>query len=70
MDRLNAILRSVAAERPGFVSTIELQQLFRSQPGGELDPSMRPDGLHVSNAFGLTVGAWLGPQLDTLIPRA
>ena len=70
MDQLNAMLRRVAEQRPAFVTMIELQAWLRTQPGGELDPSMRGDGVHLSDTFGPILGGWLGPQLDSLIPRA
>ena len=70
MDALNEILRRVAARRPEFVHVLELQTWFREQPGGELDPAMRGDGVHISDEFGATVGAWVGPQLGAIIPRS
>lgn len=63
VDRLNDLMRQAAAERPGVARVIDLQGWYAQQPGGEGDLSRRPDGLHFSDEYVPTVGAWLGPQL-------
>lgn len=69
MDRLNEILRAVAADRPGFVTLVNLQAFMEQQPGGQLDPRIRPDGLHPSEEFSEVIAAWLAPQILSLIPK-
>ena len=63
VDRLNEILRQAVALRPGVARIIDLQAWYASQPGGELDRSRRPDGLHFADGYAPMIGAWLGPQL-------
>ena len=64
VDRMNAILREVAAvdrrltllDLPGY--------LAGHFPGGEMDAMARPDGVHLSKESAAAVGAdWLGPEL-------
>jgi len=63
IDRLNELLREAAAARPGVARVVDLQGWYAQQPGGEGDLARRPDGLHFSDEYVPTVGAWLGPQL-------
>lgn len=63
IDRLNALLREAAAARPGVARIVDFQAWYASLPGGEMDLSRRPDGLHFTDAFLPTIGTWLGPQL-------
>ena len=63
MDRLNELVREVAAEHPDVVRVLDLAAHLRARPGGELDPSLRPDGVHVSEEASGEVAAWLGPQI-------
>lgn len=69
MDRLNEIMRTVAAQRPNFVSTVDLQAHLRSTPGGEMDLAKRPDGVHFSDAYAIELARWLGPILYDTIPK-
>jgi peptidoglycan/LPS O-acetylase OafA/YrhL/lysophospholipase L1-like esterase len=66
VDRLNQILRDAAAQRPGVATVVDLQGWLAQQPGGELDPAKRDDGLHFRDAYVPTIGAWLGPQLENI----
>ncbi len=66
VDRLNAILRDAVSRRPGVATLIDLQGWLAQQPGGELDPAKRDDGLHFTDAYVPTIGAWLGPQLEQI----
>ncbi|MFZ4517584.1 MAG: acyltransferase family protein [Microthrixaceae bacterium] len=63
VDRLNELLREVVAQRPGVAQLVDLQGWLASQPGGELDPAKRDDGLHFRDDYAATVGGWFGPQL-------
>jgi len=66
MDRLNEILQRVADERHGVV-TVDLQGLLRSLPGGEMDPALRPDGVHFTPESATELAPRLGPLvLDAL----
>ncbi len=66
MDRYNEILRRIAAGRP-FMRTVDFQSYARTFPGGEMDATMRPDGVHLtsSSAFQV-VDSWLAAQLRAL----
>ena len=70
MDALNRMLGQVAELRPGFVTVVDLQAWLGAQPGGELDVAIRGDGVHIADDFGPILGAWIGPEIDALIPRA
>jgi peptidoglycan/LPS O-acetylase OafA/YrhL len=63
MDRLNALVREVAAERPDTVRVIDVAAHLRAGPGGEMDPAIRPDGVHVSEAAAVDLADWLAPEL-------
>jgi lysophospholipase L1-like esterase len=62
MVRFNELLREVAAERPSLV-VVDYAGFLGTAPGGELDRTMRPDGVHLTDAAALQVAQWLGPQL-------
>jgi len=66
VDRLNQIVHEVAALRPETTAVIDLQGWLAQQPGGEMDPAKRQDGLHFWDAYVPTIGAWLGPQIVEL----
>ncbi|MCJ7436980.1 MAG: acyltransferase family protein [Acidimicrobiia bacterium] len=57
--RFNEILRSVARQRPDL-AIVDLAEWLSRQPGGELDPSLRPDGTHFSLEGAERVAPWLG----------
>ncbi|HEX6423462.1 MAG TPA: hypothetical protein VFZ79_08285, partial [Acidimicrobiales bacterium] len=62
MDRLNEIIERVASEREG-VAVVDLAGYVQSLPGGEMDPALRPDGVHFTPETAAEVAAWLGPEL-------
>ena len=66
VNRLNRLIRSVAASRPG-TSILELRHHLQSWPGGELDPERRPDGVHPSWAQLGELVQWIGPQLVDVV---
>lgn len=69
MARLNELIEEVAAERPDVVRVIDVAGHLRASPGGELDPSVRPDGVHVSEEASGPLAAWLGPELLAALAR-
>lgn len=67
MERFREISRDVAEARPGKVELIDLAGWMATLPGGELDPDLRPDGVHFTNEAALTVAdAWLGPEIERI----
>ena len=66
MDRYNQILKTVANMKP-FVKILDLAAFARTFPNGEMDPTMRPDGVHLTSpAAEHVVDAWLADQLRSL----
>jgi len=63
MDRLNELVAEVAAERPDVVRVIDVAGHLRGLPGGELDPRLRPDGVHLTEDASEEIIGWLGPEL-------
>ena len=64
MERFNALVAQVAAERPDQVEVLDLAGYLRSTPGGELDPTLRPDGIHLTWDAATQVSSdWLGPEI-------
>lgn len=57
--RFNGILREVARERPEL-AIVDLAGWLGRQPGGELDRSLRPDGVHFNVETAEVVAPWLG----------
>ncbi|MEZ5347584.1 MAG: acyltransferase family protein [Microthrixaceae bacterium] len=66
VDRLNELLAEAVSMRPGVATLVDFQDWLAAQPGGELDPLKREDGLHFRDEYAPTIGAWLGPQLVDL----
>ena len=66
IDRLNAIATTVAASRDD-TAVVDVRSFLRDQPGGELDPVRRPDGIHWSRDAGRQDAEWLGPVLLSLV---
>ncbi len=66
VDRLNEILAEAVSLRPGVATLIDFQGWLAAQPGGELDPAKREDGLHFYDEYSPVIGSWLGPQLVEL----
>lgn len=62
MARLNEMWRAVASER-AEVRVVDLAGYLARLPGGEMDPSLRPDGVHFSETTALKVAEWLGPAI-------
>ncbi|MDD9371593.1 MAG: acyltransferase family protein, partial [Acidimicrobiales bacterium] len=62
MDRLNQIVERVAEERPSVV-TVDLGGHLRGLPDGEMDPRLRPDGVHFTAETAAEVAEWLGPEI-------
>ncbi|HEX5944921.1 MAG TPA: acyltransferase family protein [Acidimicrobiales bacterium] len=62
MDRLNEIIQRVADERPSVV-TVDLAGYMRGLPEGEMDPRLRPDGVHFTAETATEVADWLGPEV-------
>jgi hypothetical protein len=63
VDRLNQLIRAAVAKRPGVATVIDFQSWLAAQPGGENDPAKRTDGIHFTDGYVPTIGAWLGPQV-------
>jgi peptidoglycan/LPS O-acetylase OafA/YrhL len=62
MDRLNAIIRQVVAERPQVV-LVDLAGHLASIPGADSDQAMRPDGVHFSPDASADMAEWYGPLI-------
>jgi lysophospholipase L1-like esterase len=62
MDRLNALIRESVGQR-GDVTIVDLAGYLASQPGGELDERLRPDGVHFTEATAAEVATWLAPAI-------
>jgi len=63
-ERLNDIVRGVAERHPGDVHVLDLQAYLQSTTGGEMDPAIRPDAVHFTDASAEQVMQdWLGPAL-------
>jgi peptidoglycan/LPS O-acetylase OafA/YrhL len=65
IDRLNQLLREVAAKRD-FVTLLDYAEQARSWPGGEFDPRLREGGVGLTPEGGRAVAEWLAPQLIEL----
>ena len=63
-ERLNDLLRGVAAERPASVRVLDLAAGMAQRSE---DRTLRPDGVHFDiPAFGSFSEAWFGPELDRI----
>ncbi len=65
MDRLNAMIREVAATKQR-VTVVDLEEHMRSLPEGDLDLTDRPDGIHWSRDASTALGPWLGETIDAI----
>jgi peptidoglycan/LPS O-acetylase OafA/YrhL len=64
MDRLNELIQELEKLRPGRLKVVDLAKHMRDLPGGELDPTYRPDGTHFTLAGALRIsGNWLGAEI-------
>jgi hypothetical protein len=64
IDRLNELILEAASLRPGVATVVDFGGFVAAQPGGELDPAIRSDGVHLTESFIPVVGDWLAPQVD------
>lgn len=64
MTRLNELIFELETKRPGQVRVIDLAGYMRTLPNGELDPTYRPDGVHLSVEGAVNVARdWLAEEL-------
>ncbi len=66
--RLNDLVAATVAGEPG-ATVIDLHGWFADRPGGALDRSLRPDGVHVDYEGSAEVATWLGPRLVRAVER-
>jgi hypothetical protein len=60
---LNSLIAEQAKPRPA-VKVLDLQGYLASLPAGEMDPHLRPDGVHFTKDGATEVAtAWLGPAI-------
>lgn len=71
-ERMNELVREQAATFPdGTVEVVDLRGWFDALPGGPLDPSIRPDGVHLSETSAPVVAEWVVDEvLEIWIDRA
>ena len=68
IDRFNALVREVLAADP-LVTVLDLPGFLATRPGGEMDATVRPDGVHFTPEAAATIAnEWLGPELLKLVP--
>jgi peptidoglycan/LPS O-acetylase OafA/YrhL len=70
VDRLNTLIREEVARRSSFAEVLELRRHMMTWPGGELDRSRRPDGLHPSKDEAVRLASWIGDQLLEIAKRS
>ncbi len=64
MARLDELIFELEKLRPGIVRVIDLAGYMRTLPGGEMDPSYRPDGTHLSiEGASKLWNDWLGAEV-------
>jgi peptidoglycan/LPS O-acetylase OafA/YrhL len=66
--QFNKLLWDVAVEHPSM-RLVDLAGHLRSLPGGELDPDLRPDGVHFTVESSREVAEWLAPAILTAAGR-
>jgi peptidoglycan/LPS O-acetylase OafA/YrhL len=66
MDRLNAIVRQMAASNPR-VTVVDLEAHLQTLPEGDSDLADRPDGIHWNRNASYALAPWFG---DTLLALA
>ena len=66
MARFNELITTVDAARDEMV-VVDLAAHLRSLPGGELDPDLRPDGVHFSEESSKEIAEWLAPLVIDLV---
>ncbi|MEX0767991.1 MAG: acyltransferase family protein, partial [Microthrixaceae bacterium] len=62
-DRLNQILVEAVSLRPGVAFLLDFASWQAAQPGGAVNPDVRPDGLHFTDDYSGVIADWLGPEL-------
>ena len=68
-DRMNEIIREAAKGRRDVV-VVDLAEAVRTWPGGEFDPTLRPDLTHFGKAGAIRIARqFLGPQIVRVVPR-
>ncbi len=68
MRRFNEIVFELEKLRPGKVRAVDFAAYMRSLPGGEMDPSYRPDGVHLGRRSAERVSDdWLGPEIVRVV---
>ncbi len=65
MDRLNAMIREVAASKQR-VTVVDLEEHMRSLPEGDSDLGDRPDGIHWSINAAYAMAPWLGETITAI----
>ena len=69
MDRFNELVRQVVAEYPAATVVNLPGYLAGHLPGGEMDATARPEGVHFTPKAATTIAEeWLGPELLKLLP--
>ena len=66
IDRLNQMIREVAAGRPR-VTVLDLAAHMASMPGGEINLTDRPDGIHWTAASSLALAPWIADSVDAIV---
>lgn len=70
MERFRELGEDLRDARPGSVVLLDLAGWLRDQPGGEMDPTLRPDGIHFSTDVAEAVAeTWLGPEIERVWAR-
>jgi SGNH domain (fused to AT3 domains) len=62
MEVLDSIQREMVVGRPD-IQVVESERFFSSWPGGMLDPTLRPDGLHIKGDGAAPLINWLAPEI-------
>ncbi len=62
MDRYNELIRSVA-DSDDRVEFADLAAFVPARPGGEFEPTFRPDGAHIDLTVAPDLVTWLGDQV-------
>jgi hypothetical protein len=61
MARLNELIDEIVQDDPD-AELADYAGRLRTYPGGELDATLRPDGIHLANDQSHLIGDWLGPE--------
>ncbi len=68
-DALNALFRATLVDRPN-AALLPLAEQLQAAPGGEFNPDLRNDGVHLTEAGTDQVAQWLAPSILTLAGRS